>query len=51
MSFLTTNIQERYEMILKNQPDLYNKISKTLLASYLGVSRETLSRLYSKKVM
>lgn len=49
LSFLTTNIQQRYEMMLKNQPDLHNKISKTVLASYLGVSRETLSRLYSKK--
>ena len=49
LSFLTTNIKERYEMILKNQPEIYNRTSKTLLASYLGVSRETLSRLYNRK--
>ena len=49
LSFLTMNIQERYEIVLKNQFDLCNRISKTLLASYLGVSRETLSRLHPKK--
>jgi CRP-like cAMP-binding protein len=45
LNFLTTNIHERYDMILKNSPELINRLSKTLLASYLGVSRETLSRL------
>jgi CRP-like cAMP-binding protein len=49
LSFLTTNAQERYEMVLKQSPALFKRASKTLLASYLGVSRETLSRLYSKK--
>jgi CRP-like cAMP-binding protein len=49
LSFLTTNAQQRYEMILKYSPALFKRASKTLLASYLGVTRETLSRLYSKK--
>lgn len=49
LCFLTTNAQERYEMILKQSPEIFKRASKTLLASYLGVSRETLSRLYSKK--
>ena len=49
LCFLTTNAQERYEMILKQQPEIFKRASKTLLASYLGVTRETLSRLYSKK--
>ncbi len=48
LCFLTTNAQERYEMVLKHSPAIFQRASKTLLASYLGVSRETLSRLYTK---
>lgn len=45
MSLMTTSAQERYQQLLKNYPALGQRISKNLLASYLGVSRETLSRL------
>lgn len=45
LSFLTSSAKERYEQIIKNQPSLIQRIPKTLLASYLGVSRETLSRI------
>ncbi|RPD45729.1 Crp/Fnr family transcriptional regulator [Hymenobacter sediminis] len=44
-SLLTTNIQERYDQLLQQYPALVQRLSKTMLASYLGVSRETLSRL------
>lgn len=47
LSLLTTNARERYEQLLKQYPSLYQRVSKTQLAAYLGVSRETLSRLYS----
>ena len=47
LSLLTTNAKERYEQLLKQYPALFQRVSKTQLASYLGVSRETLSRLYS----
>ncbi len=47
LSLLTTSAQERYEQLLKKYPALGRRVSKTLLASYLGVSRETLSRLAS----
>ncbi|MTI31584.1 Crp/Fnr family transcriptional regulator [Cytophagales bacterium RKSG123] len=47
LSLLTTNAKERYEQLLKLYPSLLKRVSKTQLASYLGVSRETLSRLYS----
>ena len=47
LSLLTTNAKERYEQLLKQYPSLFQRVSKTQLASYLGVSRETLSRLYS----
>jgi CRP-like cAMP-binding protein len=45
LSFLTSNAKERYEQLLNQYPLLFQRVPKTLLASYLGVSRETLSRL------
>ena len=45
LSLLTTQAKERYELLLKQHPALIQRVPKTLLASYLGVSRETLSRL------
>ena len=47
LSFLTSNAKERYDQFLKKYPALFQRVSKTLIASYLGVSRETLSRLSS----
>jgi len=47
LSLLTVNAKERYEQLLEQYPSLFQRVSKTQLASYLGVSRETLSRLYS----
>ncbi len=44
LSLLTTQAKERYEQFLKQRPDLFQRVPKTLLAAYLGVSRETLSR-------
>lgn len=37
--------RERYENFMLQYPHLLQRIPKTLIASYLGVSRETLSRL------
>lgn len=45
LSLLTTQAKERYEQLIRLYPALPQRVSKTLLASYLGVSRETLSRL------
>jgi len=47
LSFLTSNAKERYEKLLKRYPSLFQRVPKTQLASYLGVSRETLSRFSS----
>ena len=47
LSFLTSQAQERYEKLLERYPALFQRVPKTLLASYLGVSRETLSRFSS----
>lgn len=42
---LNKNPQERYNRLFELNPRLLQRIPKTLLASYLGVSRETLSRI------
>ena len=45
ISWLTYNSKERYEQLLQQYPSLMQRVPKSLIASYLGVSRETLSRL------
>ncbi|TBX68691.1 Crp/Fnr family transcriptional regulator [Flavobacterium silvisoli] len=47
LSLLNSNAKERYEQLLQQYPLLFQRVPKTLIASYLGVSRETLSRLSS----
>jgi CRP-like cAMP-binding protein len=44
LSFLKYDARARYQQLIEKNPQLYQRIPKTLLASYLGVSRETLSR-------
>ncbi|MEN0054036.1 MAG: Crp/Fnr family transcriptional regulator [Mucilaginibacter sp.] len=46
LSLLNSNAKDRYEQLLKQYPALFKTVPKQLLASYLGVTRETLSRLY-----
>ena len=45
LSLLTSDAKTRYEQLLNQHPSLMQRVPKTLLAAYLGVSRETLSRL------
>ena len=40
--------QERYNKLMQNEPFLINQIPVTYIASYLGISLETLSRIRSK---
>lgn len=47
LSLLNSNAKERYEQLIAQYPGLVQRVPKTLLASYLGVSRETLSRFSS----
>lgn len=44
LSLLNNNAKERYEQLLAQYPALFKRVPKTVIASYLGVSRETLSR-------
>lgn len=45
ISLITSNASKRYFQLIDRYPSLIQRVPKTLLASYLGVSRETLSRL------
>jgi CRP-like cAMP-binding protein len=46
LSLLMLKPKERYEQFLQLYPSLIQRVPKSLLSLYLGVSRETLSRLY-----
>jgi CRP-like cAMP-binding protein len=48
LSFMNNDAKYRYEELIQMYPQLYNLVPKQLIAAYLGVSRETLSRLYQK---
>lgn len=45
LSTLTSNTKERYQQLIEKHPTLVQRVPKSQLAAYLGVSRETLSRL------
>jgi len=42
------NSEERYKTLIKVAPEILQKVSLTDIASFLGVSRETLSRIRAK---
>lgn len=45
---VTLNAQQRYNLVLKENPVLIQRLSNRILASYLDIREETLSRLKSK---
>lgn len=47
LSMMNNDVRHRYEELLTQYPELLNIVPKQLIAAYLGVSRETLSRLYN----
>ena len=48
LSLLNSNAFERYEQFATLYPQILRRVPKRLIASYLGMSRETLSRLALK---
>ena len=44
-SAISYSAEERYYAFLKSFPDFYHRVPLHMIASYLGVSRETLSRI------
>ena len=47
-SFLFENAEERYLNFIEQNKDIINRISLSHLASYLGIERQSLSRIRSK---
>ncbi len=47
-SLQTENAEQRYQSLLKFQPDATQRISLGHIASYLGITQETLSRIRRK---
>ena len=49
-SFMTSTPVERYENLIKNRPDLLQRVPLNQIASYIGVTPESLSRIRKKIV-
>lgn len=49
LCFLSSDANDRYHNLLSIYPGLIQRVPKAMIASYLGVTRETLSRLSGKK--
>jgi len=48
-SLITMGARERYAILIENNPGLIQRLPSKIIADYLGISQETLSRLKSKK--
>jgi CRP-like cAMP-binding protein len=48
MSFTTLNATERYNQLFKINPNIVKRIPNKIVASYINISQETLSRIKSK---
>jgi CRP-like cAMP-binding protein len=46
--FHTMDATQRYQLLLKEHPEMIQKVQLTHIASYLGISLETLSRIRAK---
>lgn len=45
MSNISDTAEEKYTNFIKSYPDIFNRVPLHMIASFLGVSRETLSRI------
>lgn len=48
-SLISMDANARYQLLLKESPALIKRLPSKIIANYLGISQETLSRLKSKK--
>ena len=48
-STMWISAEDRYYAILKEHPDMFQRVPLTYIASYLGITPESLSRIRSKK--
>ena len=49
IELLTKSAKERYEILLQQFPDIQNRIAQNHIASYLGITPQSLSRIRRKK--
>jgi DNA-binding MarR family transcriptional regulator len=49
-SFLFETAEQRYLEFMHTNPNLFNRVSLSHLASYLGIERQTLTRIRKKLV-
>lgn len=47
-SFIFQTAEERYLTFMDNSPELFNRVSLSQLCSYLGIERQTLTRIRQK---
>lgn len=48
-SLITMDAKQRYQLLMETNPTLIQRLPSKIIADYLGISQETLSRLKSKK--
>jgi CRP-like cAMP-binding protein len=48
-SLITSDSKERYQLLLKDNPEMIKRLPARIIADYLGISPETLSRLKAKR--
>ena len=48
-SFLKMSAKERYDFLLQTNPAIIQRLSNKIVASYLGITQESLSRIKGKK--
>lgn len=44
-TFISQSVEEKYNHFIQRYPEVFNRVPLHMVASYLGVSRETLSRI------
>lgn len=49
--FLMKNAEQRYLDFIKNNPSLFNRVSVTDLSSYIGIERQSLTRIRKRLLM
>lgn len=48
-NLITADSKERYQLLMKDHPEMVKRLPARIIADYLGISPETLSRLKSKR--
>lgn len=48
-NLITADSRERYHLLLKDNPEMIKRLPARIIADYLGISPETLSRLKAKR--